>query len=74
MAVEDSDVLRRLPIHVEEVRWWWQKQAIFFFFYTFCSLLFWRCMVERDEQSEREKQQHREKEEGASLLCGRKRD
>jgi hypothetical protein len=48
--------------------------ALFFSFYSFCSLLFWRCMVERDEQSEREKQQHREKEEGASLLCGRKRD
>jgi hypothetical protein len=51
-----------------------RNRRSFFSFYFFCSLLFWRCMVERDEQSEREKQQHREKEEGASLLCGRKRD
>jgi hypothetical protein len=74
MAVEDSDVLRRLRIHVEEVRWWYKRSFFFLFFLFFTSLLFWRCMVERDEQSEREKQQHREKEEGASLLCGRKRD
>jgi hypothetical protein len=33
MAVEDSDVLRRLRIHVEEVWWWWQKQTIFFFLF-----------------------------------------
>jgi hypothetical protein len=31
----DGDVMRRLRIHVEEVRWWWQKQAIFFFFLFF---------------------------------------
>jgi hypothetical protein len=60
MAVGDGDVMRRLRIRVEEVRWWWQKRQSLFFF--FCSLLFWRCMVERDEQTEREKQQQREKE------------